>query len=116
MRLSFRITLIAIIMALLFSTMAVLGFLSYFNSKANAKDLSSQVLEQTSQRIDLWIGNLLSIATRQSDINLDLIESGQVGTEDFTPLARYWLSVMQVHTELTYLSIGIEGSGSMLSI
>ena len=116
MRFTFRFTLIAALTVLLTGTVAVLGAVSYVNGRANAEELSHRVLEQTARRIDVWIDGLLSTARTQNELNRRLLLAGTWPLDDFTSLGSYWVDVMRTHEALSFLSVGLEGSGDMLAV
>ena len=95
---------------------------SFLFGRQNASDLSAQIIEQTSNRIDLRIRALLDVARSQSQINKKLVNTGQLRasdtnqnepltSEDFPAISDYFLEVMKVHKELAYLSLAIEATG-----
>jgi adenylate cyclase len=111
MKLTLRFTLTAILLALTLFTVASLAYISYRNALFTAADLSTQVLDQNSQRVDSRVNSLLLAANTQGDLNRRLLESGQFDARDFPKLARYWLAVMAAHPRFTRLSVGLEDSG-----
>lgn len=121
-RITFRVTLTTIFLSLLALSSFAIGFTSFLFGRQNASDLSAQIIEQTSNRIDLRIRSLLDVARSHSQINENLINSGQLRitdaqhhapltSEDFPAVSSYFLEVMKVHKELAYLSLAIEETG-----
>ena len=106
MKFSLRVTLLSIMLLLVSFTVAGLGVNSYWNASSAADDLSKQVLEETSLRIDGQINDLLLTANRQGELMRRLFDTGQFSSDDFGTLARYWLQQMKVHPRLTRLSLG----------
>src|SRR5947209_6721263 len=110
-KLTFRVTLLGVLLGLVFVTVVGLGVTSRNNAAFIAQDLSAQVLEQTSLRVDHQINDLLLTANEQSDLNRGLLDSGLYRTDDFPGLAPYWLQVMKAQPKLTRISLGLEASG-----
>ncbi|MDA7994647.1 MAG: hypothetical protein MPJ25_16595, partial [Pirellulales bacterium] len=121
-RFTFRVTLTTIFLSLLALSSLAIGFTSFLFGRQNASDLSAQIIEQTSNRIDLRIRALLDVARSQSQINKKLVNTGQLRasytnqnepltSEDFPRISDYFLEVMKVHKELAYLSLAIEATG-----
>src|SRR5438874_266816 len=108
MKLSLRVTLLSIMLILVGFTVAGLGVSSHWNVRLMAEDLSTQILEQTSLRVDCQINELLLTANRQGDLNRRLLSSGQFPSNDFAKLAPLWLEQLKVHPRLTRLSLGLE--------
>jgi adenylate cyclase len=115
LRVPFRVALSTVFMALLIGTVTITGILSYRNLRKNADQLSYQILDQTSRRIETWIGNLLSRANDQSQLNRSLLGEIQLGPETFPRLGIYWRRVMETHPYFTFLSVRLE-TGESLSI
>ena len=111
MKLTFRVTLLSVLLLLLGFTVAGLGFNSYWNANSAAEELSRQVLEQTSLRVDCQINELMRMANRQGELNRRLLESGLFPSNDFAKLAPFWLEQLKVHTRLVRLSLGVEADG-----
>src|SRR5437588_5741206 len=111
MKLSLRVTLTSILLTVILVTVAALGYNSYRNARFTAHDLSQQILEQTSLRVDHLINDLLQTANEQGALNLRLLQAEQFDGRDFRRLAAYWVQVMEVHPRLTQMSFGLEGNG-----
>jgi adenylate cyclase len=111
MKLTFRATLTTILVSLLLVTMGLFGIGFYRNARFTAENLSAQILEQNSRMVDFQINELLHVANEQGRTNLKLLQSGTFHADRFEDLGRYWIDVMEVHTRLTRLSLGIEASG-----
>jgi adenylate cyclase len=114
-RVPFRIALSSIFAVLLIGAIAVLGMLSYSNLRENADNLSAQVIDQTSSRIELWVKNLLSKANDQNQLNRATLGTIKIGPETFFRLAKYWLRVMETQPYFTLISVRLE-NGKGLSI
>jgi len=111
MKFSLRVTLTTILLGVILVTVAALGYYSYRNARFTADDLTRQVLEQTSLRVDYQLNDLLREANEQSALNLALLHKGPFDVHSFPPLAVYWLDVMKVQPRLTRLSLGLEDTG-----
>ncbi len=97
---SFRLAISTILTVLLVGTVAVTGILSYVNITRDTKDLSAQVLDQTSLRISFWVGNLLYKAHDQNVMNRSLLGTIKLDKERLTKLAHYWQRVMEAQPVL----------------
>jgi adenylate cyclase len=111
MKFTFRFTLLAILLTLVIVTVAGLGYSSYWNARSASEDLSTQILEQTSRRIDRQLRDLLFMAAFQGNLNRRLLESGVYPADDFPRLAPYWVQVMETFPRFTRISLGLEASG-----
>lgn len=115
LRIPFRIAISTVFVVLLVGTVAMSGILSYFNLRKTAEYLSSQVLDQTSSRIELWVKNLLSKANDQNQLNRSWLSDIKLGPESFTRLGSSWRRVMETQPYFTVLSVRLD-NGSSLSI
>src|SRR5438067_10143302 len=104
MKLTLRVTLLSIMLVLVGFTVAGLGGSSYWNASSTADDLSRQILEQTSLRIDCQINELLHMANRQGELNGRLLTSGPYRVHEFAKVALFWLEQLKVHSRLMCLS------------
>jgi adenylate cyclase len=111
MKFTLRVTVLTILLALLLATVGLVGGLAYRNLHFTASDLSTQVLDQTTLRIDSQINDLLRTANGQSAMSQQLLQSSQIQGRDFPRLTAYWLEVMKVHPQLSRLSFGLEADG-----
>ena len=111
MKPTLRVTLTTIQTTLLLLTMGSFGLSFYRNARFGAVELSGQVLDKSSQLIDVQINDLLHTANEQGRTNLRLLQSGRFKSDDFPDLARYWLDVMEVHPRLTRLTLALEATG-----
>jgi adenylate cyclase len=110
MKLSFRVTLMTILVALTLLSVGVVGTSSYLNARFTANDLADQVIEQTSDLVDAQINRLLMSAAEQGKLNQRLVKAYQFDVHDFPRLARYWAEVMAVR-RMTRMSLALEDSG-----
>jgi len=108
MHVSFRLAISTILTVLLIGTVAVTGILSYVNLTKDTKDLSAQVLDQTSLRISFWVGGLLYKAHDQNVMNRSLLGTMKLDKEGLTRLAHYWQKVMEAQPSFTFLSVDLE--------
>ncbi len=110
MKFSLRVTLTASLVSLILLTVVALGYCSYRNACFTADDLATQIRNQTSQQIDGQINAFLMAANEQGQLNLRLIQSGELGRHDLPRLARYWREVLEVR-RFTSLSLARESTG-----
>lgn len=114
-RVPFRIALFTVFAVLLIGAVAVAGILSYCNLRKSADNLSAQVIDQTSSRIELWVKNLLSRATDQNQLNRTTLGVIEPGPEPFVRLAAHWQQVMETQPYFTLISVRFE-NGKGLSV
>ena len=62
MKFTLHFTLTAILLTLVFLTVAALGYSSYRNARFTADDLSAQILQENVEHVDSQINDLLHTA------------------------------------------------------
>lgn len=116
MKLTFRATFLGILLTFIAVTLSVVGASSYFSARFTAHDLTAQLLEQTSARVEQQVQKLIARATDQSALNRRLLEAGRLETSDFSGIIAYWLPAMSVSPELSSLFIGSEATGESTGV
>jgi adenylate cyclase len=106
--LRFRTAQIIALVTVLLITVAVVGISSYRNSTFALRELSSQILEQTSQRIDQHITTILDVAVSQSTTYEDLMNNGALDPNDYVGMTQAFLGSLRANRHLSYLSFGTE--------
>src|SRR5689334_1763522 len=96
MKFSFRVTLLTILLGLTISLVAVLGVGIYFNTRDNTWDLTGQVMEQTSHRINDRVQAVLNSADRQARLARQLLESGRFKGHELKQLAFFLIEALRV--------------------
>ncbi len=111
MQLRFRSTFLLTLLTLVGVTVFLVGATSYYSAKITAQELSGQVLDQTSARVDKEVDDLTAAAAKVSGLNKRLIETGLTGPRAFTWLIPYWTEVLRGEPGLTSVFVGVEGTG-----
>jgi adenylate cyclase len=111
MRLRFRSTFLLTLLTLVSVTVFLVGITSYYSAKITARELSGQVLDQTSARVDKEVDDLTAAAAKVSRLNKRLIETGLTGPREFTWLVPYWAEVLRGEPGLTSVFVGVEATG-----
>ncbi len=103
MKRSLRVTLLTILLSLTLVTVIGVGLSGYLNLRTVARELSTDVLEQTSGRIDERVTELVQTAQQQTSIMLHLFESRALDPSDFPRLAYYWYEVLHAVPQISGL-------------
>jgi adenylate cyclase len=111
MKFTLRLTLTTTLVTLIVLTVAALGYNSHRNARFTAEDLSSQILDETSMLVESHIDSLLTQASREGDLNRELLQDGQFDTKNFERLARFWIKVLETHPHISRQSLGLEATG-----
>ena len=115
-RFTFRSTFLGILLTLVSVTVSLVAVGSYTNARFTADDLSTQLLEQTSARVDEQVQKLITEAVDQSALNRGLLDAGRLQARDFPGLVAYWLEVMAVHRDLSSVFMGVEATGESTGV
>jgi adenylate cyclase len=117
MKIRFRVTIMTILLSVLIATVFALGGSSYYNAHFNANELSKQIHDQTSARVEERLASLVSTAEEESDLISSVLTSGRLfpdrfpTSRDFGAITSFFLEVMKVHRDLSFLSLGLEATG-----
>ena len=111
MKLTLRVALTTTLVTLIVLTVAALGYSGHRIARFTAEDLRSQILDKNSEIVEAQVNSLLDVASRQGDLNLDLIRNRVIDTTTFHRLARLWISVLKTHPRLSRQSIAMEATG-----
>ncbi|QEL13414.1 adenylate/guanylate cyclase domain-containing protein [Limnoglobus roseus] len=112
----FRLTLLMLLGGLVLLTVATIGIFSYLNARSAAQELSGQVLDQTVLRIDQQVDQLLDQATDQCSLTRQLLDSGQLQTQDVPRLVGYWKAALSTQPETTALFLGLAETGESVGV
>jgi adenylate cyclase len=116
MRVSFRLTLITILLVLISITASVIAIVSYVHARRAADELASRILNQTEARSRLEIDRLLKQATDLSAATRQRIVEGRVKADDFAGQIAFLRDAMEITGELTGYFIGVEATGEATGI
>jgi len=111
-----RVRLLTILLYLTFLTVFGMGLSGFIHVRNTADDLTGKLLDQTSQRIDHRIDDLVHTATSQGDINLHLLKAKQLSPDDFDHMAGYWNEVLQVRRTMSNIYLTREADGTSLVV
>lgn len=117
MRVTFRAALTGVLLCVLLPTAAVLGTSAYLNGRSTVQDLTEQILEQTSSRIEERARSTFHLAARPSTLVATHLQATGVGRRgslspaEFTHVSSYLTEVLRAYPELSMLGVGLEGSG-----
>lgn len=125
-RVTFRFTLTTVFLGVLFATVSTIAAVSFHFSRKNAKELSDQILDQTSERVRLHTQSLLDTAIEQSETLTNLLETSflrqpraqnnAITADDFRYIGGYFLNAMAIHDSLAYLSLAIPKTGEYVVV
>ncbi len=116
MKVKFRAAQVTLFLGILLPVVGILGFTALFAVRFTAQDLANQLMDQTSSRIDLEIQRIVQQAMIQVQLDKQLIESGDMESDDFAELVRYWEHVLDTQPELSSMFIGVERNGESVGV
>lgn len=107
MRISFRATLLTLMLAVLLTAVALLGTAAYLYARFAVRDLGAQVLDQASKRVEQHVQHALDVAENEADTVARLIGEGWIDPDDQKRLGTYFLAALEARPSLSYLSFGM---------
>jgi adenylate cyclase len=112
----FRSTLLVLLGGLVLLTAVTIGVAAYLNARASGHELSGQVLEQTSRRIEQQIDKLIEQAIDQCELTRGLIDGGVLDPDDPAKLVEYWRRTFAVEPQTTSFFLGVERTGAAIGV
>lgn len=112
-----RTVLTVSLVIILVLAMGITGVLAYFNSQYAVSDLSSQLQNEISDRIEQHLDNYLETPHRINQLCLDSIRLGEINSHDNYGLQRHFqeLSYQYISFESIYYANELEGNYTIIS-
>ncbi|WP_159079973.1 adenylate/guanylate cyclase domain-containing protein [Methyloceanibacter sp. wino2] len=107
MRISFRATLLTLMLAVLLTAVALLGTAAYLYARFAVQDLGAQVLTQASERVEQHVQHALDVAEDEADTVARLITEGWIDPDDEKRLSTYFAASLEARPSLSYMSFGM---------
>lgn len=107
MRISFRATLLTLMLGVLLTAVALLGSAAYLYARFAIQDLGAQVLAQASERVEQHVQHALDVAEDEADTIAALIGQRWLDPEDQENVSTYFLAALEARPSLSYLSFGM---------
>ncbi len=115
-RVRFRTLLVTAILSLLLGTVAIIAGTSFVSSRDTAEDLASQVLTQTTLRVDEQVRAELELAVAQGRLDGALFSHHDLNPLDREAVARYFVDAIRAHPRLSYLSWSLDANGDHVEV
>jgi adenylate cyclase len=115
-RVRFRTLLVTAILSLLLVTVAIVAGTSFVSSRDTAENLASQVLAQTTLRVDEQVREELELAVAQGRLDGALFSRGDLNPLDREAVARYFVDAIRAQPRLSYLSWSLDQSGDHVEV
>jgi adenylate cyclase len=116
MKLTLRSTLLSILLVVTLVTVGSLSLSAFYYGRRSARFLMEEALQQASANVYYQVHSLIDVADDQTLLNLQYLETGQVGVARFSELVAYWLGVMRVERDLSSITLTLEESGETISV
>lgn len=104
---SFRVTLLGLMLAVLFTAVVLLGTAAYLQTRFVVGNLGDQVLAQAAARVEQHIQHSLDVAEDEAATIHGLIAQGWLDPHDHQHATDYFLTSLQARPSLSYLSFGM---------
>jgi signal transduction histidine kinase/CheY-like chemotaxis protein len=91
----------------IFATVSLVGYLSFINGQKAVTDLATQLMEETTDRVDQHLDNYLETPHQINQINIDAIEMGGLDVDDLTTSGRYFWKQMQVFKNVSFVGYAL---------
>jgi adenylate cyclase len=116
MKIPFRMTLLSLLLTMVGVTVLLIGSLSHRQALFTADDLVTQYLDQTAERVDLEISDLLARADRLREATELHLGRGDVGAGRFDDLVPHIHEALTISEGVTGYFIGLESTGEAAGV
>jgi adenylate cyclase len=116
MRVSIRVTLVAVVTVTTVTTTAAIAAYSYANAHRTAELLAADITEQTSARVAENVTHLLETARDEVALTARWVRAAPPGAARSGELVARWRDSLAVHPELTSQFIGVEATGESVGV
>ncbi|MEM7398641.1 MAG: adenylate/guanylate cyclase domain-containing protein [Pseudomonadota bacterium] len=107
MRISFRATLLTLMLAVLLTAVTLLGVAGYLYARFAVQDLGAQVITQASERVVQHVQHALDVAEDEVDTVGRLIAEGWIDPDDEERLSTYFAAALEARPSLSYMSFSM---------
>ena len=104
---SFRATLLTLMLAVLLTAVALMGTAAYLYARFAVQDLGTQVITQASARVEQHVQHALDVAEEEADTVTTLIQERWLDPENEEHASTYFLAALEARPSLSYLSFGM---------
>lgn len=109
-----QLVLIVPFLLQIFAAVGLVGYLSFKNGQKAVNDLAGQLMDRTSNQVNLHLDSYLSIPHKINHINAEAIAMGLLDVGDRQTMSKYFWKQMQVY-DLSYIGFSLttnEGGGA----
>ncbi|MEM7191414.1 MAG: cache domain-containing protein, partial [Pseudomonadota bacterium] len=107
MRISFRATLLTLMLAVLLTAVTLLAAAAYLYARFAVQDLGAQVITQASERVVQHVQHALDVAEDEVDTVGRLIAEGWINPDDEKRLSTYFAAALEARPSLSYMSFSM---------
>ncbi|MGC9528293.1 MAG: ATP-binding protein [Limnospira sp.] len=105
-RFSLRFVLIAPFLLQIFGTVGLVGYLSYQNGQKAVEDLVAQLMDEVSDRVELYLETYLAMPELINRINADAVRNGQLDLQNLPRLERHFIDQIQQFESVSTILFG----------
>jgi HAMP domain-containing protein len=105
---SLRAVSIVPLLVQIFAVVGLVGYLSFRNGQRAVKDVTTQLLEEVSDRVEQNLQAYLVVPHQINQINAAAIHLGQLNIRDLPALERHFRQQIQIFDTVTFVGLGLE--------
>jgi signal transduction histidine kinase/ActR/RegA family two-component response regulator len=90
-----------------FAIVGLVGYLSFKNGQKAVTDLATQLMDETTDRVDQHLDNYLETPHLINQINIDAMESGGLDVQNLQTSGRYFWKQMQVFKHVSFVGYAL---------
>ncbi|MGB7440608.1 MAG: ATP-binding protein [Coleofasciculaceae cyanobacterium] len=112
-QLPLRTVLIVPFVAQVFAAVGLVGYLSFRNGQRAVNDVTTQLLQEVSARVEQNLQTYLTIPHLVNQSNAAAISLGQLNLQDVPALEQHFWRQIQIFDELTFAGLGLENKDNL---
>ncbi|MEA5534571.1 hybrid sensor histidine kinase/response regulator [Crocosphaera sp. XPORK-15E] len=89
-------------------TVGLVGYLSFKNGQKSVENLANQLIEETGNRLDLYLTNYLATPTQINQTNVNLVKTGLLNLNNLPQLEKHLFSQLIQFPEVDTIMFGNE--------
>ncbi|MEB3886502.1 ATP-binding protein [Lyngbya sp. CCY1209] len=101
-----RVVLIVPFLLQIFGTVGLVGYLSYRNGQQAVEDLAAQLMDEVSDRVELYLETYLATPELINRINADAVRNGQLDLQNLPQLERHFIAQIQQFESVSTILFG----------
>ncbi|BAZ14139.1 two-component sensor histidine kinase [Calothrix sp. NIES-4071] len=103
-----RLLLVMSFVLQVFAVVGLVGYFSFIRGQKAVNNLANQLMDKTSQQVDIHLDNYLALPLQIAQMNLNAIATGNLDINNRTKSERYFWQQAQAFKNITYVGYSLK--------